>query len=317
MGIKMGAASDSAGIEWNAKDYAKGKGKEPLHCVHCPVQITHQSAHTRERDDKPHLVPAYFRLLPGGRHADGCKHAVSDEIKSIASESKDIFESLQNGQYRLRLVMIRDALTGLGKKPSGGGDSAQGRRTGKTYERSKNILPGYINSGKRVLQLRALCDSSDEIAEHLELVFEGNTIVPWSQFYFEAEDYLQAFHNLSRNTVEHPIAIHGTVKLVRPVPGKWGPTNVLNLVKPKYIADTNNPELGIGIEASVWCDNAEWFGRLNEGDEIVVLGMWKAKAGEPKASSSPKYRFKSFTTHKLSVTPVLLAQIARVPSRPA
>ncbi|HJW53984.1 MAG TPA: hypothetical protein VJ577_01800 [Burkholderiaceae bacterium] len=200
MGIKMGKAIDSAGVEWIAEHYAKGKGKEPLRCVHCPVQITHQSAHTRERDDKPVLVPAYFRLLPGGRHADGCKHAVSDEIKAIASESKDLFESVRDGQYRLRLVMIRDALTGLSKKPSNGSNGNQDGRTSKTYERSRSKLPAYINSAKRVLQLRALCDADDEIAAHLELVFEGNTIVPWSQFYFETERYLEAFHNVTRNT---------------------------------------------------------------------------------------------------------------------
>src|SRR4051812_15768180 len=104
MGIKMAAAIDSGGLEWEAKNYSKGKGCEPLHCVNCSVRVTHQIAHTRERDDKPHLVPAYFRLLPGGRHEDGCRYAISDEIKAIASESKDIFESLQDGQYRLRLV---------------------------------------------------------------------------------------------------------------------------------------------------------------------------------------------------------------------
>lgn len=315
MGIKMGAAFDSAGVEWSADRYSKGKGKEPLHCVHCPVQVTHQSAHTRERDDKPILVPAYFRLLPGGRHADGCKHAVTEEIKTIADKSEGLIESIRDGQYRLRLVMVRDALTELSKKPSKAGGE-QGGRTGKTYERSQGKLPAYINSAKRVLQLRALCDADDEIAAHLELVFEGNTIVPWSQFYFETERYLEAYRNLARNTVQHPIALHGTVKSKRPVAGKSGPTNVLNLAKPKYAADADNSEMGIGVEASVWCEDAEWFAGLGEGDEVVVLGMWKGKAGEPVDSSKPdKYKYKSFTTHKLSVWPVLVAQIARVPKK--
>lgn len=315
MGIKMGSAFDSAGIEWRADSYAKGKGKEPLRCVFCPVQITHQSSHTRERDDKPHLVPAYFRLLPGGRHGDGCKHAVTEEIKTIASESKELFESVRDGQYRLRLVVIRDTLAELSKKPSNGGAEPRGRN-GKTYERSSSKLPGYINSAKRVLQLWALCDSDDEIATHLELVFEGSTVVPWSQFYFETECHLDAYRNLIRNTVQHPIALHGTVKSKRAVKGKNGPTNVLNLAKPKYVADPDDPEIGVGVEASVWCEDADWFSKLNEGDEVVVLGMWKGKAGETTSSSKPgQYRFKSFTTHKLTVWPVLMAQIARVPSK--
>lgn len=315
MGIKMGSALDSVGVEWSAERYSKGKGKEPLRCAHCPVQVTHQSAHTRERDDKPILVPAYFRLLPGGHHAEGCKHAVSDEIKTIASESKDLFESVRDGQYRLRLVMIRDTLAELSKKPSKAGSEPGGRAGKKTYEQSRGKLPAYINSAKRVLQLRALCDADDEIAAHLELVFEGNTIVPWSQFYFETERHLQAYLNLARNTVQHPIALHGTVKSKRPVASKNGPTNVLNLAKPKYVPDAENPAMGIGVEASVWCEDADWLAELNEGDEVVVLGMWKGKTGEPSNSSKPdQYRYKSFTTHKLSVWPVLVAQIARVPS---
>lgn len=315
MGIKMGSAFDSAGVEWSAENYLKGKGKEPLHCIYCPVQITHQNSHTRERDDKPIFVPAYFRLLPGGRHADGCKHAVREEIKTIADESKDLFESVRDGQYRLRLVVIRDTLAELGKKPSNGGGEPRSRN-GKIYERSSGKLPGYINSAKRVLQLRALCDSDDEIATHLELIFEGSTVVPWSQFYFETERHLEAYYNLTRNTVQYPIALHGTVKSKRPVKGKNGPTNVLNLAKPKYIASVDNPEIGVGVEASVWCEDADWFSGLNEGDEVVVLGMWKGKAGEPSNSSKPdQYRYKTFTTHKLTVWPVLVAQIARVRSK--
>ncbi|UUZ50840.1 hypothetical protein LP420_15075 [Massilia sp. B-10] len=215
MGIKMGAAVDSAGAEWHAKDYLKGKGQEPLQCVHCPVQVTHQSAHTRERDDKPILVPAYFRLLPGGQHADHCKYAVADAVRLIASESDALIESVRDGRYRLRLVMVRDALNGQGKKPARAGASEPHSPGGKTYLRSASTLPAYVNSARRVLKLRALCDTDDEIAKLLELVFEGNTIVPWSQFYIETERYLEAYNRLSTNTVQHPVALHGTVKSVQ------------------------------------------------------------------------------------------------------
>lgn len=318
MGIKMGAAVDSAGAEWNAKDYLKGKGQEALQCVHCPVQVTHQSAHTRERDDKPILVPAYFRLLPGGQHADHCKYAVADAVRLIASESDALIESVRDGRYRLRLVMVRDALSGQGKKPARAGATEPHPPGGKTYLRSASPLPAYVNSARRVLKLRALCDTDDEIAKHLELVFEGNTIVPWSQFYIETERYLEAYDRLSTNTVQHPVALHGTVKSVRAVAGGKGATNVLNLARPKYVADARDSDTGIGVEASVWCEQADWFSDLHEGDEVVVLGMWKTRAGEPQPSRKPgEYRFQWFTTHKLSVTPVLLAQIAKVPSRPA
>lgn len=315
MGIRMGMARDSAGAEWTADRYSKGKGMEPLRCFHCPVQVTHQSAHTRERDDKPVLVPAYFRLLPGGQHADGCKHAVAGELHIIASESRDIFESTRDGRYRLRLVMIRDSLAQSGKRSPEAG-SKPGGHTSVTYERSRGKLPAYINSAKRVLKLRALCDNDDEIASHLELVFESNTIVPWSQFYFETERHLDAYRNAVHNTVEHPVALHGTVKSKRVVAGKNGPVNVVNLAKSRYVAAPDHSDMGVGVEVSIWCEHADWLADVNEDDDIIVLGMWKAKAGEPSNSRTPdKYRYKSFTTHKLAIRPVLAAQIARLPRR--
>ena len=189
MGIKMKVAIDSAGVEWEAEHYAKGKGKEPLHCAYCPVEVAHQIAHVRERDDKPILVPAYFRLRPNGRHEEGCRHAVSGTIRTIANESKDLIESIRSGHYRLRLVMVRDALRKTGKKTPRTG-SEPGGRSDKTYQRSPSMLPAYINSARRVLKLRALCDADDEMEAHLQLIFEGNTIVPWSQFYFETERHL-------------------------------------------------------------------------------------------------------------------------------
>lgn len=316
MGIKMAHARDGNGDEWIAETYTKGKGKEPLQCMHCSAQITHQSAHPRERDEKSILIPAYFRLMPGRHHAPGCKHAVEEEIGNIVKDSEDLFESIREGQYRLRLMMIKEALEGLKPTPRGAnGDS--GRRSGKTYERSRNKLPPYINSAKRVLQLRALCEGDEDVAEYLELVFDGNTIVSWPQFYFETERHLEAYQAILHNTVEHPIALHGTVKSIKPVPGvrgKYGPTNVLNLEKDKYRANPNDPNDGLGVEVSVWAKNADWFSGIQEGAEVVILGIWKAKAG----ASSPAVvsgRFPSYTTHKLSVNLVLMAQIARIPQR--
>lgn len=314
MGIKMGSAIDNSGVEWLAKSYEKGKGKEPLRCAFCQVQVTHQSAHARERDDKSYEVSAYFRLFPGGHHAKGCKYAVIDEVKKIANESMDMVSSLGDGKYRLRLVMIQDALTKLGKKPSNENSGLQAGKS-KTYERasSPNLI-GYINSAKRVLQLRTQCDSDNEIANYLELVFEGSTVVSWSQFYFDTDRHLEAYQNITKNTIQYPIALHGTVTSKSAVPGKSGVTNVINFAKAKYIANAANGEIGVGVEVSVWCKDADWFSGIEKGDEVVVPGMWKGKAGEPlNPSNAVKYRYKLFMTHKLSISPVLKAQIVRVP----
>lgn len=317
MGVKMGWAFDCAGNEWAADSYHKGLGASPLKCKFCPASVTHNPSHSRDLDEKSILVPAYFKLLPGERHSPDCRFAVQEEVTKIVRESKDLFESIRDGEYRLRLAMIRDALIEMSSKP------LQKKETQKqeqekdhirtTYVKAQGKLPGYINSAKRVLKLRALCDEDSEIAKHLELVFEGNTVIHWPQFYFEVTRHLEAFNTVIRNTVQHPLALHGYVGSKRIGVGKNG-QSVLNLQKDRYRQDPENSENGIGVEVSVWAKDATWFSEIDKGDEIVVLGLWNAtaKTSEPAKKTG---RYKTFTTNRLSVSLALMAQVAKVTVR--
>ena len=117
MGVKMGWAFDCAGNEWAADSYHKGLGASPLKCKFCPASVTHNPSHSRDLDEKSILVPAYFKLLPGERHSPDCRFAVQEEVTKIVRESKDLFESIRDGEYRLRLAMIRDALIEMSSTP--------------------------------------------------------------------------------------------------------------------------------------------------------------------------------------------------------
>lgn len=312
MGIKMSTAIDSDGNEWQAENYAKGKGREPLRCKHCPTGVTHQSAYSCERHNKSIKVPAYFRLLKDGEHADNCPHAVEHNVKKLVTPSEGLIESLRNGKYRLRLMMIAEAL-GTARKPDSPRIAGTTRPGGTVYKRKSGSLPAYINSAKKVLSLRAACDDDESIAKYLELVFEGNTVVPWSSFYFEAERYMEAFRSVSLQTVKHPIALHGIVKSKRSPIVDGRPTNVINLHIPKYVDDAADAIHGISVEPSIWTDNADWFDGIEEDSEVVVLGLWKAKPGKRGPASEPgKYRFSDFTKHKLNLTLSLKAQVAQV-----
>ncbi|KFG95533.1 hypothetical protein GQ56_0119830 [Burkholderia paludis] len=312
MGIKMSTAFDADGNEWQADDYVKGKGREPLLCRHCPTGVTHQSAYSCERHNKSVKVPAYFRLLKNGEHADNCPHAVENNIKKLVTESDGLIESLRQGKYRLRLMMIADALKPA-QKPATSNSGGRSRAGGTTYQRKSGKLPAYINSAKKVLLLRAACDDDESMAQYLELVFEGNTVVPWSSFYFEAERYLEAYRAVSLQTVKHPIALHGVVKSKRSPIIDGRPTNVINLHIPKYAVDADDAEHGISVEPSIWTDNADWFEGIEEDSEVVVLGVWKTKPGKrEQAGEQGKYRFSDFTKHKLNLTLSLKAQIAPV-----
>lgn len=314
MGIKMGAAYDCVGKKWYADSYSKGMGKEPLHCEFCPAHVTHRKAHSREIDNEASFIPAHFKLMPNVRHAQGCKYSVVDELKIIAKESKDLLEAVREDQYRIRLVMLKEALLG---KTDGvdEGSGGTGKKSGTTYAAAKGKLPAYLNTARKVLRLRALCDSDDEIAEHLELVFEGDTIVPWSKFYFETPRHPEALNDLVSGDIQYPIAIHGIVKSCRPVSGKYGPTNVLNLERPRYIPDPQNLSHGIGLQVSVWSKNASWLS-FPVGREVVILGLWRAKpCSSPFVPEGDRQKFTTLTTHELSLNLSLETQIALVPDK--
>jgi hypothetical protein len=313
MGVKMDEAVDSAGREWFADAYRKGMGTPPLKCKFCPAAVTHTPSYSQARDDKPVLVSAFFKLMPNSRHGYNCKFAVREKLDIIARESEGLLETIRDGGYRLRLVMIKEALAAeSSKRARGGGGPAE--RTGKTYSKAADKLPGYINSARKVLQLRALCDDDAEIAEHLELVFTDDMVVRWSQFYVETERHLDAYHAIVGNAIQYPIALHGHVKKKRLNTGKTGRSHVLNLQKDRNRQNPDDAENGISVEVSVWSEDAGWFDGIEEGDEVVVLGLWKANAGTPTVPDTAG-RYKTFTTHKLRLNLVLMAQVAKVPGR--
>lgn len=51
--------------------------------------------------------------------------------------------------------------------------------------------------------------------QHLDVVFEGDLTVSRNRFYFEQERHRHAYHGVSQNTLQHPIATQGRIKSVR------------------------------------------------------------------------------------------------------
>lgn len=308
MGIKMDHAFDQNGKRWEAGTYTKGSGAEPLRCK-CGTPVAHNPPHTREMYEKPVFVQGYFRLLPNGTHASNCRFGVDAEITEIASTSEDLIESIQHNRYRMRLVMIKEALEKGGRDF----DEKAGTRatSGRTYARNPNLLSSYINSASRVLKLRALCDSDQEIEQHLELIFEGNVTVAWSEFYFAPERHAAAHYAVSHNTVQHPIAIQGTVASVRVAIKGDRTKNVINLQMNKFQVDPNDSENGIGLEVSIWAREPAWLKGIERDDEIVVLGVWKHSTTIPEKAVR-QGRFKTFTKRRLTLTLILKTQLSKL-----
>lgn len=308
MGIKMDHAFDQNGDRWEADTYTKGTGAEPLQCK-CGTPVAHNPPYTREMYDKSVSVQGYFRLYPKGAHAANCRFGVDEEINDIASTSEDLIESIQHNRYRMRLVMIKEALeTGGRNFADDGGTRAT---AGRTYTHNPNLLPAYINSAKRALKLRALCDNDQDIEQHLELVFEGNVKVAWNQFYFETERHAEAYYAVSHNTVQHPIAIQGAVSSVRTEIRGDKSKNVINLQMNKFRVDPEDSENGVGLEVSIWAKDPAWLKGIEKDDEIVVLGMWKPSSTAPEKSPR-EGRFKTLTKRRLTLNLVLKAQVSKI-----
>lgn len=308
MGIKMDHAFDQNGDRWEAATYTKGTGAEPLQCK-CGTPVTHNPPYSREMYDKSVFVQGYFRLYPKGAHAANCRFGVDEEINEIASTSEDLIESIQHNRYRMRLVMIKEALEKGGRNfEDDGGTRAT---AGRTYTHNPNLLPAYINSAKRALKLRALCDKDQDIEQHLELVFEGNVKVAWNQFYFEPERHAEAYYAVSHNAVQHPIAIQGAVSSVRTEIRGDKTKNVINLQMNKFRVDPDDSENGIGLEVSIWARDPAWLKGINKDDEVVVLGMWKHSTTAPEKAPR-EGRFKTLTKRRLTLTLVLKAQVSKI-----
>ncbi|MEN5136991.1 MULTISPECIES: hypothetical protein [unclassified Pseudomonas] len=308
MGIKIDHAFDQTGVRWEAATYVKGTGAEPLLCK-CGTPVAHNPPYTREMYDKPVFVQGYFRLYPKSAHAANCRFGVDEEINEIASTSEDLIESLQHNRYRMRLVMIKEALEKGGRSPED--DGGLRAKAGRTFTHNPGRLPAYINSAKRALKLRAHCENDHDIEQHLELVFEGNVKVAWNQFYFEPERHTEAFYAVTHNTVQHPIAIHGAVSSVRTEMKGDKTKNVLNLQMNKFRADPNDSDNGIGLEVSVWSRDSAWFKGIEKDDEVVVLGMWKPATMAPEKAPR-EGRFKTLTKRRLTLTLVLKAQVSKI-----
>ncbi|MDD2059090.1 hypothetical protein N5D52_27965 [Pseudomonas sp. GD03860] len=316
MGIKMNLAIDQNGREWDAEDYQRGMGAEPLRCCKCSTAVTFNNPHTREMYDKPVLVPGYFRLLPKGVHEAHCKFGVDEEIKKLAKESDGLIESIQHDKYRMRLVMIKEALEG-GAPPRNPEPDGEKAKSGRTYTSSPGQLPAYINSANKALMLRALCESNSDIEQHLELVFEGNIKVAWDEFYFDPPRHMEAFRVISHNTIQHPIALEGRIRSVRTALKNDPSKNVLNLQMNKYRGAPQEPSNGIGLEVSIWSPKSEWFKGLQQDDDVVILGVWKATTNATEPAPMKDGYFKTLTKRRLSLTLVLKAQITKIDTKPS
>ncbi|SQA56958.1 Uncharacterised protein [Burkholderia cepacia] len=315
MGTKMLSAFDATGAEITTDERARGRGIEPFKCTGCGIGVSYVPAHPKERDGKPYLVHAFYRLKPNTTHQETCKFAVEDKVSAIAARSDGLLESLKKGKYRFRLLTINhEPDSSLSKSSAKESKQTKSHRTTSTeFEKSDTRrLATYLSTAKRILQLRAACESDASIKDALELVFSGQS-VGWPDFYYETEQFLAAFRWASNIANPFPIALQGQVRNIIPRTTRSGVYHIINLKSAKAVPLAGDPKIGETCQAAIWSREAAWVERFSENDEILAFGHWEHAMRQP-CPQPPKSvaKFPLFLNRQLTMRLIFPTQIAKL-----
>jgi hypothetical protein len=289
----------------------KKQYSEPLCCEFCSAPVSFVNAFTRTIGEDVVAVDPFFRLYKGHTHGDDCRYNVAGQIAIIARESDgSVLAAIEGNRYELRLLAIKKALDELRaasqqkKEPS---SDLLTTTSEKEYQPRDVKLGAYINSAKRVLKVRAVCEEHSEIESILTLTFDG-VRVPWSDFYFEDSDYFRCHKQLSKTTVPIPIAVHGIVKNNKIVKNKKGDSfAVLELFRP----GRNGSKKGVleVVCAAIWSPDVNAFDEYQEGKSIIAFGMWQTKPTTEVENKKTGSSIKMFVNYTMSLWPVTRSQL--------
>lgn len=312
MASKMPAARDAGSAFITIELAEQNQYKKPLHCEFCDASVSFVNAYTRNIGDDVVAVESFFRLIKGHKHREHCAYDIKGQIAIIARESDgDVLAAIEGNHFELRLLAIKKALDQLraaAKKKKEPDPNRPTTTTEKDYFPGETKLGAYINSAKRVLKVRAVCEEHAEIEDVLSLAFNG-VRVPWSEFYFDDEDdnYFRCYRQLTTATVEIPVAIFGTIKIIKRVKGKSGDFMVLELVRP--MRSTDKPDVREMACASVWSPDQNAFRDYREGQQIIAFGMWQGNPRKEVANKKADSPIKTFLNCEMALWPVTRSQI--------
>lgn len=313
MASKMPAARDANNNRITISMAEQGQYQKPLTCEFCETSVGFVNAFTRNVGDDIVAIDPYFRLSKGHKHSVTCRYNVQGQITVIAQESEgDIFAALQGNRYELRLLAVKRAveqLREIANKKRNPDSEANAGANEKIYVEAEKRLRAYINSAQRVLKVRAACVEHVEIEDVLQLAFDGVRL-PWSDFYFEDDEYFRCFSQVTQATIHVPIAINGTVKDISIVKGRTGNFSVINLVRPYRKTDQANV-----LDAacfSIWSPDPNAFQAYKKGGEILAFGLWESRGVKESANKKADAQIKIFRNHELRLWPVTKSQLCAV-----
>lgn len=312
MASKMPAARDAGNVLIGIPAAQQNKYIKPLRCEFCEAHVSFVNGFTRSLGEDVVVVDPFFRLIKGQLHSDSCTYNVRGQVSIIARESDgDILAAIQGNQYELRLLAIKQTLEQLRESVvRQKSDQVRSDATSeKVYVDATERLGAYINSAKRVLKVRAVCEDHADIENVLVLAFD-RVRVPWTDFYFDDSDLFRCYAQLQRATVSIPVAVCGIVKQVKPIKGRAGDFVALELMRPTRIPHGDATVREVAC-ASVWSPDLNAFDEYQPGQRVIAFGMWTAKDPTDVQNHRAGSSIKTFRNFDLKLWPVTRSQVCR------
>jgi hypothetical protein len=282
MGVKISSVKDKATAqEITVKDCEGGyTGEYVCKTDGCSANMSFVKYHEQRRHNKTIVIPSFFKLKPNEKHAYRiCPFNTRGAVEIIARESdSNILRSIDNNKYEFNLQVLhrenkRQSLNATNKHNSEINNSRD--RKSKTYTR-KGTASSYIKTLTQILTLRARLEENNELASLVTLTYQQSK-VKWSDFYFEIDNYVNAYEKAKSLKAKYPMCFHGIVSKSI-APSKNFKYHKFKLHSP-YVELKNKVNLIPSIEFII-SDESLDIESISPGAEILVYGMANTSTGD-------------------------------------
>jgi hypothetical protein len=115
---------------------------------------------------------------------------------------------------------------------------------------------------------------------------------------------------VSKNTVQIPVAIQGTVKKINKVNGRTGEYAVLDLVRP--YRKTDRIDVMDAACFSIWSTDLNAFSSYHVGKAVLAFGIWGSSSIKESHNKKADAPIKLFRNHELRLWLVTLSQLCAI-----
>lgn len=251
----------------------------------------------KNHNEKVIVIPSFFRLYRNQHHTTSCPFNTKSAVTIIArSSDSNVLKSIDDGKFEFSLqILHKPKEEPKNKREGSSGKNISGKPATTKKYKNKGTAISYIKTLNQVLTLRAKLESDSELGQHVKLSYQGMKI-PWNEFYFETDRYINACRILGKITHEYPMCFHGWVKSIsKPEHLKYP---VLKLKSPQRNAIDGVKEIP-SIAINIADPNFD-IATLDEGSDVLVYGKANCIPADnlwspPKQENPDKIQFLNMT----------------------